>query len=148
MGKGEIARNEQFLLFPQCFLPIWTSFCNFHQTLNCRLQTLSIWKSLKPSFGKGLNYRKGEKGENADNQGTQGPEKCLIDGLYGVSRCFQQYFSYIAAASAPTYSFLEFFLLVLRTIFFSSHWLLSHITIVETTDNGESLKSAFKEQYY
>ena len=21
MGKGEIARNEQFLLFPQCFLP-------------------------------------------------------------------------------------------------------------------------------
>ena len=20
-GKGEIARNEQFLLFPQCFLP-------------------------------------------------------------------------------------------------------------------------------
>ena len=21
--KGEIARNEQFLLFPQCFLPIW-----------------------------------------------------------------------------------------------------------------------------
>ena len=22
VGKGEIARNEQFLLFPQCFLPI------------------------------------------------------------------------------------------------------------------------------
>ena len=22
MGKGEIARNEQFLLFPQCFLPV------------------------------------------------------------------------------------------------------------------------------
>ena len=21
LGKGEIARNEQFLLFPQCFLP-------------------------------------------------------------------------------------------------------------------------------
>ena len=21
-GKGEIARNEQFLLFPQCFLPV------------------------------------------------------------------------------------------------------------------------------
>ena len=21
VGKGEIARNEQFLLFPQCFLP-------------------------------------------------------------------------------------------------------------------------------
>ena len=23
MGKGEISRNEQFLLFPQCFLPVW-----------------------------------------------------------------------------------------------------------------------------
>ena len=23
VGKREIARNEQFLLFPQCFLPIW-----------------------------------------------------------------------------------------------------------------------------
>ena len=22
MGKGEIAHNEQFLLFPQCFLPV------------------------------------------------------------------------------------------------------------------------------
>ena len=31
MGKGEIARNEQFLLFPQCFLPIWRAFYHFHQ---------------------------------------------------------------------------------------------------------------------
>ena len=30
-GKGEIARNEQFLLFPQCFLPVWRTFCHFHQ---------------------------------------------------------------------------------------------------------------------
>ena len=22
VGKGEIARNEQFLLYPQCFLPV------------------------------------------------------------------------------------------------------------------------------
>ena len=29
-GKGEIARNEQFLLFPQCFLPIWRTFYHFH----------------------------------------------------------------------------------------------------------------------
>ena len=40
-GKGEIARNEQFLLFPQCFLVIWKTFCHFHQLWNC-LQTLSI----------------------------------------------------------------------------------------------------------
>ena len=31
-GKGEIALNEQFLLFPQCFLPVWSIFCYFHQT--------------------------------------------------------------------------------------------------------------------
>ena len=32
VGKGEIARNEQFLLFPPCFLPIWSTFHNFYQT--------------------------------------------------------------------------------------------------------------------
>ena len=31
VGKGEIARNEPFLLFPQCFLPFWRSFLHFHQ---------------------------------------------------------------------------------------------------------------------
>ena len=31
VGKGEITRNEQFLLFTQCFLPIWITFCHFHQ---------------------------------------------------------------------------------------------------------------------
>ena len=31
MGKGEIARYEQFLLFPQCFLPVWRAFCHFHE---------------------------------------------------------------------------------------------------------------------
>ena len=41
------------------------------------------------------------------------------------------------AASAGIHDFLEFFLPVLRTIFFPSHWLLSHITIVETLDIGE-----------
>ena len=45
-GKGEIARNEQFLLFPQCFLPVWINFCHFRQIWNCRLQALSLWKSL------------------------------------------------------------------------------------------------------
>ena len=46
-GKGEIARNEQFLLFPQCFLPVWRTFFLFHQIRNCHLQTLSVWKSLR-----------------------------------------------------------------------------------------------------
>ena len=28
---GEIARNEQFLLFPQCFLPVWRTLYHFYQ---------------------------------------------------------------------------------------------------------------------
>ena len=31
LEKGEIPLNEQFLLFPQCFLPVWGTFCHFHQ---------------------------------------------------------------------------------------------------------------------
>ena len=54
VGKGEIDRDEHFLLFQQFFLPIWRTFCHFHHILNCRLQTLSVWKSLNLSFGKGL----------------------------------------------------------------------------------------------
>ena len=47
MEKGEIAFNEQILLFPKRFLPIRRSFCHFYQIWNCRLQTLLVWKSLK-----------------------------------------------------------------------------------------------------
>ena len=47
VGKGKIARKEQFLISPQCFLPILITFCHFHQIQNCRLKTLSVWKSLK-----------------------------------------------------------------------------------------------------
>ena len=47
VGKGEIARNEQFLLFPQYFLPVSITCCHFHQIWNCLLQTLSVWKSIK-----------------------------------------------------------------------------------------------------
>ena len=47
VGKGELARNEQVLLFSQCFLPVWRAFCHFQQICNCRLQTLSVLNSLK-----------------------------------------------------------------------------------------------------
>ena len=47
VGKGEITHNEQFLLFLQCFLHFWRTFCHFHQIWNSCLQTLSVWKSLK-----------------------------------------------------------------------------------------------------
>ena len=33
VGKGEIARNEQFLHFPPCFLPVWRAFCHFLSNL-------------------------------------------------------------------------------------------------------------------
>ena len=31
VGKGEIARKEQFLLVPQRFLPAWRTFCHFQR---------------------------------------------------------------------------------------------------------------------
>ena len=31
VGKGEIAPDEQFLLFPLCFLPISLTVCHFRQ---------------------------------------------------------------------------------------------------------------------
>ena len=57
--------------------------------------------------------------------------------LYGVVRCFQQHFICIAVASASIHAFLEFFWPVLHTILLPSHWLLSHITTVKTTNSGE-----------
>ena len=40
VGKGEIARNEQFLLFPTVFYIRLANFVPFSSNLNCRLQTL------------------------------------------------------------------------------------------------------------
>ena len=37
VGKGEIAHNEQFLLFPRCFLPVWRTFLPF--SLNLKLSS-------------------------------------------------------------------------------------------------------------
>ena len=54
-----------------------------------------------------------------------------------VNAVYNMYFSYITAASAPIHTFLEFFYSVLHTIFFPSHWLLSYLTTVKTTDSGE-----------
>ena len=31
VGKVETADNGQFLLLPQCFQPIWRTFCNLHE---------------------------------------------------------------------------------------------------------------------
>ena len=47
VGKWEIGCNEQFLLFPWCFLSSWRIVCLFHQIWNCYLQTLSVWMIVK-----------------------------------------------------------------------------------------------------
>ena len=47
VGKGEIAHNKQFLIFPQCFLPFSRTFCNFSSNLKLSSATLSVWKNLK-----------------------------------------------------------------------------------------------------
>ena len=31
VGKGKIARNEQFLLYAQCFLPVWITSFHFRE---------------------------------------------------------------------------------------------------------------------
>ena len=45
--KGEIACNKQFLLFSQCCPPYVALIFHFKCTLNCHLQFVSIWTSLK-----------------------------------------------------------------------------------------------------
>ena len=51
--KGEIAHNEQFLLFPQCFLPFWITLRRFHPIQNWNLfqigsQKFVIWERVNP----------------------------------------------------------------------------------------------------
>ena len=40
--KGEIAHNEQFLLFPTMFSTFLEYLCNIDQISNCLLQVLSL----------------------------------------------------------------------------------------------------------
>ena len=47
VGEGEIAVNQHFLLFPQCFLPFPKQFSVVQTHLFCCLQMLSIWTGLK-----------------------------------------------------------------------------------------------------
>ena len=50
MGKGEIARNEQFLLFPQCFLLNQTIACPFIHIFH--ILSLFAADSEEPKIGK------------------------------------------------------------------------------------------------
>ena len=44
-GKTSITRSK--ISITRSKIPVWITFCRFHQNKNCRLQTLSVWKSLK-----------------------------------------------------------------------------------------------------
>ena len=53
-GKGEIAHNEQFLLFPQCFLPSRITYRHFHQIKLSSAKYLSLEESEISRLGKGI----------------------------------------------------------------------------------------------
>ena len=61
MEKGEIAQDEQFHLFPRCFL------CNLYLKIlkktqfNCRLQRLLIWEDLKMPIMEWVNLFPNDK---------------------------------------------------------------------------------------
>ena len=107
LGKGEIARNEQFLLSPWCFLPIWRTFYCFHQFQNCPLLTLSVWKSLNLLFGKGLMPFKHYFGYI---MGASAPSLALLEFILPVLHTI----------------FLPSHWRHWR------HWLISHITFIKT----------------
>ena len=54
MGKGEIALNEQILLFPQCFLTVLKNFMPFSSNLKLSSATsFSLEQSKIYHLGKG-----------------------------------------------------------------------------------------------
>ena len=61
LGKGEMARNKQFLLSPQCFLPVLENFPPFLSNLKLssakyfRLEQSKICHLGKGQRGSGLN---------------------------------------------------------------------------------------------
>ena len=55
VGKGEIARNKQFLLFQQYLFYLLGELCSIFIKYKTCLQTLSVWKSLKFVVSKKVN---------------------------------------------------------------------------------------------
>ena len=45
--KEKLLVMSYFSLFSHCFLSFWRTLHHFHQTENCRLQTLSNWKRIR-----------------------------------------------------------------------------------------------------
>ena len=93
MGKGEIARNKQFLLFPQCFLPVWRIFFLFHQIWNSRLQDLSLWKSLKDN--KQLIFQWNNWKHSAKGRRCFSLQSTCIQKIPGFARLIKEFASSI-----------------------------------------------------
>ena len=55
VGKGKIARNKQFLLFPHCFLPVWITSSIFvkFKIVVCKL--FQFGRVYNLSSGNGFN---------------------------------------------------------------------------------------------
>ena len=124
-GKREIACNQQFLFFPQCFLPVWRIFCNFHQIWNVSVK-LSVWKNLNfvtfrvKKKEQSLNYSCFVSGNSKLNKmclwNNNAPETAiffrnvtlifdldLADDLdFGTSRCVQIRRAFIPSMSLIT----------------------------------------------
>ena len=45
--KEKLLVTSNFSFSHSVFLPVWRTSCYFHQIQDCRLQTISVWKSLK-----------------------------------------------------------------------------------------------------
>ena len=45
--KEKLLVTSNFSFSPQCFLPVWKTFCQFYQIWNCRLQSVTVSKRLK-----------------------------------------------------------------------------------------------------
>ena len=58
LGKGEIARNKQFLLFPQCFYLLEKLSAIFIKSKIVVSQCFEFGRVKKLSFGKGLKTRR------------------------------------------------------------------------------------------
>ena len=91
-GKEEVAYNEQFLLYPQCFLHFWKIFHHIHQHSHCRLPTLLVWKSLNLVVWESakINFLVRISGTMTDNVGPR--STCMTTFLrllfeYGPRTC-------------------------------------------------------------
>ena len=85
VGKGDIAPNEQFLLYPQCFLHVWRTVCHFHQIWYCH------------HYGRVKNLLFGEGLRSKESWALITLKKNPLKTLWKnekepVSRIFQQHF--------------------------------------------------------